>query len=57
HNVVLYYTGNRTDCGSSTCALSSAHMHKTSKQCGCSRVIRDDCRVVNLFQTECDACK
>ncbi|KAI0316558.1 hypothetical protein OF83DRAFT_237236 [Amylostereum chailletii] len=57
HYVRLYYTGNKTDCGSSTCALSTAHMHKTAKSCYCSRVSYDDRRVINLFQEPCDDCK
>ncbi|KAI0028863.1 hypothetical protein K488DRAFT_57619, partial [Vararia minispora EC-137] len=55
--VRVYFTGKKTDCGSRTCALSTAHMHKTTKVCSCSRVTYEDRRVINLFQEPCDDCK
>lgn len=40
HFVTLYYSGNKFDCGSPTCALSSAHVHPGSRTCNCNRVSR-----------------
>ncbi|KAI0049785.1 hypothetical protein FA95DRAFT_1537523 [Auriscalpium vulgare] len=57
HYVRLYSTGVRTDCGSLTCVHSATHMHKTARQCTCSRAIYDNRRVINLFQEQCDDCK
>lgn len=38
HFVVVYYTGERFDCGKSDCKLSKEHMHKTAKECFCNSV-------------------
>lgn len=38
HYVILYRTGNRTDCMLPNCALSSQHQHRTVRYCNCSRV-------------------
>ncbi|KAF9236741.1 hypothetical protein BU15DRAFT_26750, partial [Melanogaster broomeanus] len=54
HYVKAYETGTTRDCRSPTCKLSSAHMHKTAKNCGCNDRYTDDRRVRNLFQTKCD---
>ena len=40
HYVRVYQTGNTYDCGSPGCKLSSAHMHKTARNCGCNTVRR-----------------
>ena len=40
HYVRLYWTGNRTDCGSPDCLHSMAHRHKTARTCKCNRVRR-----------------
>lgn len=40
HYVRLYWTGNRTDCGSPDCFNSAAHRHKTARTCRCNRVRR-----------------
>ncbi|KAI0925973.1 hypothetical protein AcV5_008556 [Taiwanofungus camphoratus] len=57
HYVVLYYSGERTDCRRPDCGLSSAHMHKTARNCLCPKVYNDQRRVLNLIQEACDACK
>ncbi|KAI0783559.1 hypothetical protein C8Q75DRAFT_782393 [Abortiporus biennis] len=57
HFVVLYYTGVQSDCGNPSCGLSSAHMHKTAKNCGCPKVWYNHQRVSSLIQEPCDACK
>ncbi|KAH9987329.1 hypothetical protein BJV74DRAFT_504057 [Russula compacta] len=57
HYVRLYFTGNRTDCGSPDCLHSMAHKHKTARTCKCSRTIYEDRRVLNLIQEPCDNCK
>ncbi|KAG8213404.1 hypothetical protein J3R82DRAFT_11905, partial [Butyriboletus roseoflavus] len=57
HYVRVYQTGVTIDCGSPTCKLSSAHMHKTARNCGCIAEYADYRRVRNLFQTKCDACQ
>lgn len=38
HFVALYETGEVTDCMSEDCKTSSAHKHKTAKNCGCPAV-------------------
>ncbi|KAL6299878.1 hypothetical protein BKA93DRAFT_819717 [Sparassis latifolia] len=57
HYVLLYYSGEQTDCGRPNCGLSSAHIHKTAKNCPCPKTFRDQRRVLNLIQEPCDACK
>ncbi|EIM90769.1 uncharacterized protein STEHIDRAFT_50135, partial [Stereum hirsutum FP-91666 SS1] len=58
HYVILYRTGNRTDCMSPNCALSSQHQHRAVRYCNCSRHTNNSPqRVVNLFQTQCDLCQ
>ncbi|PCH42270.1 hypothetical protein WOLCODRAFT_72134, partial [Wolfiporia cocos MD-104 SS10] len=57
HFVVMYYSGNRSDCKRPTCGLSSAHMHKTAKNCLCTKTYGDYRRVLNLIQEPCDTCK
>ncbi|KAF9565237.1 hypothetical protein CPC08DRAFT_630305 [Agrocybe pediades] len=55
HFVVAYYSGERIDCNSSNCALSSAHEH-TAEKCPCPKVARDRRRIVNMFHKKCDDC-
>ncbi|KAI6042978.1 hypothetical protein EDC04DRAFT_2866555 [Pisolithus marmoratus] len=57
HYVPIYETGNTTDCGSPYCKLSTAHMHKTARNCGCNTEYADHQRVRNLFQTKCERCQ
>ncbi|KAI6024667.1 hypothetical protein PISMIDRAFT_689093 [Pisolithus microcarpus 441] len=57
HYVRIYQTGITLDCGSPYCKLSTAHMHKTAKNCGCNMEYADHRRVRNLFQTKCDMCQ
>ncbi|KAF8557426.1 hypothetical protein OG21DRAFT_1475516 [Imleria badia] len=57
HYVRAYETGTTFDCGSPGCKLSSAHMHKTARNCGCKSVYDDYRRVRNLFQTKCEPCQ
>ncbi|KZT07642.1 uncharacterized protein LAESUDRAFT_650796 [Laetiporus sulphureus 93-53] len=57
HYVVMYYSGVSFDCRQPTCGLSSAHMHKTTKVCPCTKTYDDRRRVLNLIQEPCDACK
>lgn len=57
HYVRVYQTGVTIDCLSPSCKLSSAHMHKTARNCGCitvrhllfSSFIRRVVAVMNLF--------
>ncbi|KAL6306054.1 hypothetical protein BKA93DRAFT_730182, partial [Sparassis latifolia] len=56
HYVKLYESGNKTDCGSPTCGLSSSHKH-TARNCPCPKVRQEDRKVLNLIQDRCDACK
>ncbi|KIM57011.1 hypothetical protein SCLCIDRAFT_17068 [Scleroderma citrinum Foug A] len=46
-----YFTGHVIDCNSSGCKTSQAHRHKTAPNCGCPKVVTEDRRVQNLFQT------
>ncbi|KAH0832940.1 hypothetical protein J3R83DRAFT_11909 [Lanmaoa asiatica] len=48
---------SRSTVASPTCKLSSAHMHKTARNCGCISEFTDYRRVRNLFQTKCDGCQ
>ena len=48
HYVRLYWTGNRTDCGSPDCLHSMAHRHKTAKTCKCSRVCQHELLVLPI---------
>ncbi|KAH9902795.1 hypothetical protein C8Q73DRAFT_21826 [Cubamyces lactineus] len=57
HFVVLYYSGEKWDCGSPTCGLSAAHAHSNSRSCSCPRTYHERRRVLNLIQEPCDACK
>ncbi|KAH8100091.1 hypothetical protein BXZ70DRAFT_205387 [Cristinia sonorae] len=57
HFILLYYSGVTTDCQQPTCGLSAAHMHKTAKNCGCTKVWQDQMKRVNLIQEACDPCK
>ncbi|KAF8841766.1 hypothetical protein PAXINDRAFT_163833 [Paxillus involutus ATCC 200175] len=57
HYVRVYQTGITYDCLSPTCKLSSAHMHKTARNCGCNVLYADHRRVRNLFQTKCEDCQ
>ncbi|EIW57321.1 uncharacterized protein TRAVEDRAFT_169007 [Trametes versicolor FP-101664 SS1] len=57
HFVTLYYSGEKFDCLSPACALSSAHAHPGNRNCGCNRAFRDRRKVLNLIQEPCDACK
>ncbi|KIM68431.1 hypothetical protein SCLCIDRAFT_13678 [Scleroderma citrinum Foug A] len=56
HYVRVYQTGITFDCESPYCKLSSKHMHKTAKNCGCNAEYADYRRVRNLFQIKCDSC-
>ena len=38
HFVILYYSGEKWDCGSPNCGLSSQHAHKNARNCPCPRV-------------------
>ncbi|KAI6108222.1 hypothetical protein F5141DRAFT_1121646 [Pisolithus sp. B1] len=57
HYLRIYQTGVTLDCGSPYCKLSTAHMHKTARNCGCNTEYADHRRVRNLFQTKCDDCR
>ncbi|TDL25499.1 hypothetical protein BD410DRAFT_813289 [Rickenella mellea] len=57
HYVRRYYTGNRTDCLEEDCKTSSAHKHKTARDCGCPQVKEDDQKIVNMFQCKCESCE
>ncbi|KAI0069582.1 hypothetical protein K474DRAFT_1610255, partial [Panus rudis PR-1116 ss-1] len=57
HFVILYYSGNKVDCGQPNCALSPSHMHKNGERCGCNREYTDHMRVLNLIQEPCDLCR
>ncbi|EIW84019.1 hypothetical protein CONPUDRAFT_119568 [Coniophora puteana RWD-64-598 SS2] len=57
HYVRVYQTGITYDCKQPQCKLSSAHMHKTARNCGCNTEYADHRRVQNLFQTKCEACQ
>ncbi|KAL4064507.1 hypothetical protein J3A83DRAFT_617292 [Scleroderma citrinum] len=57
HYVRVYQTGITFDCGSPHCKLSTAHMHRTAKNCGCNGEYADYRRVRNLFQIKCDDCQ
>ncbi|TFK87964.1 hypothetical protein K466DRAFT_489883, partial [Polyporus arcularius HHB13444] len=62
HFVILYYSGEKWDCGSPNCGLSSAHAHKGaySNNCPCPKTrqtYRERRKVLNLIQEPCDACK
>ncbi|KAF9223866.1 hypothetical protein BS17DRAFT_123181 [Gyrodon lividus] len=57
HYVRVYQTGVTYDCLSPACKLSSAHMHKTARNCGCNVMYADHRRVRNLFQTKCEDCQ
>ncbi|PPQ67532.1 hypothetical protein CVT25_006073, partial [Psilocybe cyanescens] len=68
HFVKSYYSGNRTDCKSQYCALSSAHVH-TARICPCPKVkfnhlrcetsmeANDDRRIVSMFHKPCEDCR
>ncbi|KAJ7737884.1 hypothetical protein DFH07DRAFT_91182 [Mycena maculata] len=56
HLVVIYATGNTTDCGNERCKTSSAHTHK-APNCGCATYRRDDPRIRNQFRTYCPTCQ
>ncbi|RDB25906.1 hypothetical protein Hypma_006494, partial [Hypsizygus marmoreus] len=56
HFVKAYYSGEKTDCGSSTCVHSVAHTHK-APNCRCSRATTDNRRIMSMFHHPCDACK
>ncbi|KAF9476700.1 hypothetical protein BDN70DRAFT_155957 [Pholiota conissans] len=56
HFVKSYYSGERIDCQSPYCALSSAHMHK-APNCPCPKVLTDERRIQSMFHTKCDQCK
>ena len=38
HFVILYYSGEKWDCGSPNCGVSSAHAHKNARNCPCPKV-------------------
>ncbi|RPD75167.1 hypothetical protein L226DRAFT_534742 [Lentinus tigrinus ALCF2SS1-7] len=57
HFVILYYSGEKWDCGSPNCGVSSAHAHKTARNCPCPKSYRERRKVLNLIQEPCDACK
>ncbi|KIK10135.1 hypothetical protein K443DRAFT_126939 [Laccaria amethystina LaAM-08-1] len=56
HFIRTYYSGEKIDCNSQTCGISSAHIHK-APNCRCNKVPQDDRRVVNMFRTPCDECR
>ncbi|KAJ7619470.1 hypothetical protein FB45DRAFT_930874 [Roridomyces roridus] len=56
HLVVIYPTGNTTDCGNGRCKTSSAHTH-TAPDCGCVAHHRYDPRIRNVFRTFCPTCQ
>ncbi|EIN05754.1 hypothetical protein PUNSTDRAFT_91335 [Punctularia strigosozonata HHB-11173 SS5] len=53
HFVALYETGEVTDCMSEDCKTSSAHKHKTAKNCGCPAVKWQRRKIQNMFRTKC----
>ncbi|KZT25078.1 hypothetical protein NEOLEDRAFT_1066180, partial [Neolentinus lepideus HHB14362 ss-1] len=56
HWVNIYYTGDKTDCGSETCKTSQSHKHKTARDCGCPTLKRDNQKRQNMFRTKCPTC-
>ncbi|KAI0333310.1 hypothetical protein GY45DRAFT_1344213 [Cubamyces sp. BRFM 1775] len=59
HYVKMYESGNKTDCGSPSCALSQAHKHRPGpgqRTCTCVRIPRECRRVLSLIHDRCDAC-
>ncbi|KAM5538551.1 hypothetical protein V8D89_007884 [Ganoderma adspersum] len=57
HFVILYYSGEKWDCGSPNCGLSSQHAHKNARNCPCPKTYRERRKVLNLIQEPCDNCK
>ncbi|EDR08448.1 uncharacterized protein LACBIDRAFT_297124 [Laccaria bicolor S238N-H82] len=56
HFIRSYYSGEKFDCNSQTCGISSAHIHK-APNCRCNKTPYDHQRVVNMFHTPCDECR
>ncbi|KAI0827667.1 hypothetical protein BC628DRAFT_1338220 [Trametes gibbosa] len=57
HYVKMYESGNKTDCGSPSCALSKAHKHRPGQRtCTCAKVPHECRRVLSLIHARCDEC-
>ncbi|KAF8962774.1 hypothetical protein BDZ97DRAFT_1732784 [Flammula alnicola] len=56
HFIKSYYSGERLDCMSQYCGLSSAHIHK-APNCPCPKVTTDERRIQSMFHKPCDDCR